>query len=83
MCKQELFLMDANLKGRIFWGFCMIRFLMSPLHYLSSRSDFAFEFAEICVIEKRLPDSVSRGVADSPNRRVGESTTLRLRGFFF
>jgi hypothetical protein len=49
---------------RIFWGFCINRFLMSPLHYLSSRSDFAFEFAEIFVIEKRLPDSTSRGVAE-------------------
>ncbi len=35
---------------------------MSPLHYHSSRSDFCFEFAEIFVIEKRLPDSASRGV---------------------
>ncbi len=43
----------------IFWGFCIIRFLMSPLHYLSSCSDSAFEFAEIFIIEKRLPDSSS------------------------
>ncbi len=35
---------------------------MSPLQYLSSRSDFDFEFAEIFVIEKRLPDLSSRGV---------------------
>jgi hypothetical protein len=40
---------------RIFWGFCINRYLMSPLHYISSRSDFAFEFAEIFVIEKRSP----------------------------
>jgi hypothetical protein len=33
------------------------------LLYLSSRSDFGFEFAEILVIEKRLADSASRGVA--------------------
>jgi hypothetical protein len=26
-------------------------FLMSPLHYLSNRSDFGFEFAEILVFE--------------------------------
>jgi hypothetical protein len=45
---------------RIFWGFCRNWFLIDPLHYLSSRSDFGFEFAEIFVIEKRLPDSPSR-----------------------
>jgi hypothetical protein len=27
--------------------------LRDPLHYLSSRSDFGFEFAEIFVIENR------------------------------
>jgi hypothetical protein len=47
---------------RIFWGFCINRFLMSPLQYLSSCSDFAFEFAEIFLIENRLPDLPSRGV---------------------
>ncbi len=47
---------------RIFWGFCRNRFLMSPLHYLSSHSDFGFEFAEIFILEKRLPNSLSRGV---------------------
>ncbi len=31
-------------------------------YYISSRSDFDFEFVEIFVIEKRLPDSPSRGV---------------------
>jgi hypothetical protein len=49
-----------------------------PLHYLSSRSDFGFEFAEIFVIRKRLPDSAIRRVGDSPTRWVGESATLRL-----
>ncbi len=63
---------------RIFWGFCRNWVLIDPLHYLSSRSAFGFEFVEIFVIEKRLPDSASRGVADSPTRRVGESLTLRL-----
>jgi len=66
---------------RIFWGFCRNWVLIDPLHYLSSRSAFGFEFAEIFVIEKRLPDSasqqrsdsVSRGDGDSPTRRVGES----------
>jgi hypothetical protein len=47
---------------RIFWGFYIKRFGIGPLHYISSRSDFGFEFAEIFVIEKRLPDSPSRGV---------------------
>jgi hypothetical protein len=46
---------------RIFWGFCINRFGIGPLHYVSSRSDFGFEFAEIVVIEKRLPDSPSQG----------------------
>ena len=58
---------------RIFWGFRRNWFLMSPLHYLSGRSDFGFEFAEIFVFEKRLPVSVIRGVGDSPNHRYGES----------
>ncbi len=44
----------------IFWGFCRNRFLVSPLHYFSSRSDFGFEFAEIFVFEKRLPASLIR-----------------------
>ncbi len=30
--------------------------LIDPVHYLSSRSDFGFEFAGIFVIEKRLPN---------------------------
>jgi hypothetical protein len=54
-----------------FWGFCRNWFLMSPLHYLSGRSDFGFEFAEIFVYVKRLP-------ADSPYRWVGELTTPRI-----
>jgi hypothetical protein len=47
---------------RIFWGFCRNRFGIGALHYILSRSDFGFEFAEIFVIEKRLPNSPSRGV---------------------
>jgi hypothetical protein len=62
----------------IFWGFCRNWVLIDPLHYLSSRSAFGFEFAEIFIIEKRLPDSPSRGVGDSLTRRVGELTTHRL-----
>ncbi len=56
---------------RIFWGFCRNWFLIDPLHYLLRRSDFGFEFAEIFVIEKRLPDSASHWLPDSPSRRVG------------
>jgi hypothetical protein len=63
---------------RIFWGFCRNWVLIDPLHYLSSRSAFGFEFAEIFVIEKRLPELASRGVGDSPTQRVRESLTLRL-----
>ncbi len=44
---------------RIFWGFCINWFLMSPLHYLSSPSDLGFEFPEIFVIEN---DSPNRGI---------------------
>jgi hypothetical protein len=67
---------------RIFWGFCRNWFLIDPLHYLSSRSDFGFEFTEAFVIEKRIPDSAfkcskensaSQGVAmvsrDQPFKR--------------
>jgi len=46
----------------IFLGFSLNRFGIGPLHYISSHSDFGFEFAEIFVFEKRLPVSVSRGV---------------------
>jgi hypothetical protein len=38
---------------RIFWGYCINRFDIGPLHYVSSCSDFGFEFAEIFTIEKR------------------------------
>jgi hypothetical protein len=47
---------------RIFWGFCINWFGIGPLHYVSSCFDFGFEFSEIFVIGKRLPDSASRGV---------------------
>jgi hypothetical protein len=58
-------------------GFCINRFSIGPLHYISSRSDFGFEFAEIFVIKKRLPDSASRGVADydSAGRGIADSPT--------
>ena len=67
---------------RIFWGFCRNWVLIDPLHYLSSRSAFGFEFAEIFVIEKRLPDSASRRIGDSPNRWVGESAFECLKEKF-
>jgi hypothetical protein len=47
---------------RIFWGFCRNRFGIDSLHQISSHSDLGFVFAEIFVIEKRLPDSPSQGV---------------------
>jgi hypothetical protein len=68
----------------IFWGFCRNWFLIDPLHYLSSRSDFGFEFAEIFIIEKRLPDSDTLCLSESvfeclkKTRRVRESLTPRL-----
>ncbi len=69
---------------RIFLGFCKNPFVMSPLHYLSSRFDFAFEFAEIFAIEKRLPDYVVRESTRLPidtifsNSKInhGDSTSL-------
>jgi hypothetical protein len=45
----------------IFWGFCRNWFHMSPLHNLSSRSDFGFEFAEIFVFEKPLATITNMG----------------------
>ncbi len=64
----------------IFRGFWINRFGIGPLHYISSRSDFGFKFTEIFIIEKwlsdlesqKVADSASRGVADSPTRRVQE-----------
>ncbi len=63
---------------RIFWGFCRNWVLIDPLHYLLSRSAFGFEFAEIFVIEKRLPDSASRQLSDSASREVADSPTRRV-----
>ncbi len=68
--------METN---RIFRGFCINQFGIGPLHYISSRSDFGFEFTEIFVFGKRLPDSAIRGVGDSPindtrSRQLSDST---------
>jgi hypothetical protein len=53
---------------------------MSLLHYLSSRSDFDFEFAEIFAIEKRLPDSPSRGVDKTAYRYNFFQTFKNING---
>jgi hypothetical protein len=75
---------------RIFWCFCINRFGIGPLHYVSSRSDFSFEVSEIFVIEKRLPDSPSRGVDKSASRHnlfkpLNKSMVIvdDIPGFFF
>jgi hypothetical protein len=39
--------------------------------------DFGFEFAEIFEIEKRLPDPLSRGVADSPTPKAHTSAKAK------
>jgi hypothetical protein len=65
---------------RIFWGFCINRFGIGPLQYISSRSDFDFEFAEIFVIEKRLPDSASRGVDKNAYRYKSFQTFESING---
>jgi|LakMenEpi03Aug12_release.lakeMendotaPanAssembly.Ray.scaffolds.fasta_scaffold5627295_1 hypothetical protein len=66
--------------NQIFRGFCISRFVIGPLHYLSSRSDFGIEVAEIFVIENRLPDLLSREVGDSPTFLVRESAFKCLKG---
>jgi hypothetical protein len=74
---------------RIFWSFCINRFGRGPLHYVSSRSDFGFEFVEIFVIEKRLPNSPSRGVDKIAYRynffKQNKSMVIvyYIHGFFF
>ncbi len=79
-CLRLAIFSEFTLKGhgneRIFLGFCWNWFIIDPLHYLMSHSDFGFEFAEIFKIEKRLHDLASRQLSNS--RRVGESLTLRL-----
>ncbi len=54
---------------RIFWGFCRNCFLMSLLHYFSSRSDFGFEFLRRYLYSKNdSPLSPIREVADTESR---------------
>jgi hypothetical protein len=57
---------------RIFWGSCRNWFLIDPSHYLSSSSDFGFEFAEIFIIEKQLSDLTGRGVGESSSYMSSE-----------
>ncbi len=63
----------------IFWGFCRNLFLIDPLHYLSSHSDFGFKFEEILnwKTTPRLSESGSRRLSNSPSRRVVESSLYR------
>jgi hypothetical protein len=59
----------------ILQGFCINQFGIFPLHYILSLSDFGFEYVEIFVIEKWLPDSLSRG---APTLRLGEWGSRRF-----
>ncbi len=56
------------------------RFLHKSVRYwsltLNFCSDFGFEFAEIFVIEKRLPDSASREVGESESQLLNVKTLL-------
>jgi hypothetical protein len=63
-----------------FRGFCINQFGIDPLHYISSPSDFGFEFTEIFVIEKRLPDSPSRGVDKNSYRLNFFQTFKKING---
>ncbi len=59
---------------QIFWGFCRNWFLISPLHYLSSHSDFGFE-------SRRYSYSTSRYHRDgeSATSRISDTGSRRLR----
>jgi hypothetical protein len=46
-----------------FWGFCIIRFGIGPLHYVLRSSDSGLEFAEIFLIEKTTPRLAESGVS--------------------
>ncbi len=64
--------MDMTIRW-IFWGFCRNLVLKYPLHYLSSRFVFDFEFGEIFLIEKRLLDSKTRRVRELATPQLGKS----------
>jgi hypothetical protein len=57
-----------------------VRHRSITLLYISSRSDFGFEFAEIFVIEKRLPNSPSRGVGKNAYRYNFFQTFKKIYG---
>jgi hypothetical protein len=63
---------------RIFWGFCRNWFLMSPLHYLSGHSILASNSWRYLYSKNDSPLSPIRGVANSPYRWYGESSTPRI-----
>ncbi len=50
--------------------FFINRFGIGPLHYIWSRYDLGFEFAEIFIIKKWLPNSPSRGVDKIAYRKI-------------
>ncbi len=49
-----------------------------PHRSLTLPFDFGFEFAEIFIFEKRLPDSTSRQLSDSLSQGVGNSLTWQV-----
>jgi hypothetical protein len=62
-----------------FLGFFRNWFLIDPLHYLSSRFDFGFEFGELFKIEKQLLLKTTRLLnVKKKTRQVGESATPSL-----
>ncbi len=87
----ELWSRDNSLKGHRneadFLGFCINRFGKGPLHYISSHSDFSFQFSEIFVIEKRLAESGVDKIAYRYNffKPLNKSIVILyyIPGFFF
>ncbi len=75
-----LFILKGHGNEADLLGFCINRFGIGPVHYISSRSDFDFESAEIFVIEKRLPDSPSRGVDKNAYRYMCFQTFESISG---
>ncbi len=77
----------------IFRGFYINWFGIGPLHYISSCSDFGFEFSAWLLVDsptrlvgesaieclkEKHPESESRRLSDSAIQRVGDSPTHRL-----
>jgi hypothetical protein len=60
-------------------------FGIGPLHYVSSRSDFGFEFAEIFVIEKRVGESTRMPIDTIIFKPLNKSMVIvhYIPGFFF